>query len=285
MPKIAAAGAFWLLPVSLCAQWLNYAEPGVPRLKDGKVNLSAPAPRTADGKPDLTGVWMHETTTPEEMKRLYGKVIDEAIKVDVPGMEIGTQHKYVLDILVDFKPGESPVRPETEALMKQRVGPLDGERPPACGAEGAGWPLVGLLSEAIKIVQAPKETILLYEAGNLHRQIYADGRELPAEFDLPAYLGYSAGRWEGDAFIVETRGFNGKTPLDAMGHPRSEAMHVTERFRRRDVGHLDYEITFDDPKYYTRAFTVRIPHDLVADNDIFETFCENEKDAAHIKKR
>lgn len=269
----------FLLCAGAHAQWLNYRDLGVPRLKDGIVNLSAPPPRTADGKPDLTGVWMHEVTTATEMKRLYGKIIENAIQVDAPGMEIGTQHKYGLNILVDFKPGESPLRPEGEVVMKQRRSPP----PPLCGGENAGWPLAGLLSEPIKIVQAPKETMVLYEVGNLHRQIFADGRDLPAEFDLPAYLGYSVGHWDGGTFVVETRGFNGKTPLDGLGHPRSEAMHVTERFGRRDFGHLDYEITFDDPKFYARKFTVRIPHELVPDNDIFEMFCENEKDAAHLK--
>ena len=101
---------------------------------------------------------------------------------------------------------------------------------------------------------------------------------------MPAYLGYSIGHWEGDTFVVETRGFNGKTVLDAMGHPRSDATDITERFHRRDFGHLDYEITYNDPKFYTRKFTVRIPHELVTDNDIFEMFCENEKDAVHMPK-
>jgi hypothetical protein len=274
-----------LVCLNVHAQWLNYREPGMPRLKDGNLNSSAPAPHTADGKPDLTGVWMHEVTTAEEMKRLYGKPIEEAIAVDVPGMEIGTQHKYGRNILVDFKPGESPLRPEAEAVMKQRAAERSA-RPtnPSCAGENGSWPRAGLGSEPIKIVQATKETIVLYELGNLHRQIFADGREFPAEFNLPAYLGYSIGHWEGDTFVVETRGFNGKTALDGMGHPRSDAMDITERFHRRDFGHLDYEITFDDPKFYTRKFTVRIPHELVADNDIFEMFCENEKDAVHIPK-
>ena len=127
--------------------------------------------------------------------------------------------------------------------------------------------------------------MVLYEAGNLHRQIHTDGRQLPKEFDLPAFNGYSAGRWDGNTLVVETAGFNDKTPLDVMGHPHSEAMHVTERFRRRDFGHLDYEITFDDPKSYTRPFTVKIPHDLLPDSEIFETYSENEKDLAHICKR
>jgi hypothetical protein len=268
------------------AQWLNYPTPGIPRTADGKPNLTAPGPRTGDGKPDLTGVWRHEVTTAEEMKRLYGKVIEDRIQLEPAGMEIGTQHKYGLNILVDFKPGESPLRPEAEAVMKQRAAERNA-RPgnPSCDEENRAWPWAGLASEPIKIVQATEETIVLYEVGNLHRQIFADGREFPAEFDLPAYLGYSIGHWEGDTFVVETRGFNGKTVLDAMGHPRSDATDITERFHRRDFGHLDYEITFNDPRFYTRKFTVRIPHELLTSYDIFEMFCENEKDAVHIPKR
>jgi hypothetical protein len=265
---------------ALHAQWLNFRAPGVPRTADGKPNLSAPAPRSPDGKPDLSGVWMHERTSVEEMKRLYGPLVDAAIKVDVPGMEIGTQHKYGFNILVDVKPDGSIMRPAGAAILQQRLAnpPLE-----QCGVFTVpGFPLAGLLSEPIKIVQAPRITMVVYEVGGHARQIFADGRTLPREFDLPAYYGYSAGRWDGDTFVVETAGFNDKTPLDIMGHPHSDQLRVVERFRRRDFGHLDIEMTFDDPKMYTRPFTVRIPHDLLADADIFEMFPENEKDCAHI---
>lgn len=270
-----------LVSTTAHAQWLNFPTPGTPRTRDGKPNLAAPAPRTADGKPDLSGVWMHEVTTPAEMKRLYGAMIEEAIKVDVPGMEIGTQHKYAFNIFIDFKPGDMPIRPAATDLMRRRAAELfDTERP--CGGV-TGFPLAGLLSEPIKIVQAPRMTLVLYEVGSSHRQIYTDGRRLPKEVNLPAYLGYSVGRWEGDVFVVETAGFNAKTALDAMGHPHSEALRVTERFRRKDFGHLDVEMTFDDPEMYTRPFTITVPHDLVADGDIFEMFCENERDRVHLQ--
>jgi len=261
------------------AQWLNFPTPGTPRTRDGKPNLAAPAPRAADGKPDLSGVWMHEVTTAAELKRLYPARIEEAIKVDVPGMEIGTQHKYAFNILLDS--GESILRPHAAQAMQRRGAALeDPER--VCGGV-VGFPLAGLLSEPIKIVQAPRLTLLLYEVGSSHRQIYTDGRRLPNEVNLPAYLGYSVGRWEGDAFVVETTGFNSKTALDAAGHPHSEALRVTERFRRRDFGHLDVEMTFDDPEMYTRPFTIKVPHDLVADGDIFEMYCENERDRVHLQ--
>jgi hypothetical protein len=275
----------WILAFALSlvsqAQWLNFREPGIPRTPDGKADLTAPTPKDPSGKPDLSGVWMHETTTAAEMRRLYGSAIDEAIKVDVPGMEIGTLHKYGLNILLGFKPEEAPVRPETLERMRQSPA-LPLLRDACTPGFSFGFPLAGLLSEPIKIVQAPKLTMILYEAGNFHRQIYTDGRKLPEEVNLPAFYGYSAAHWEGDTLVVETAGFNDKTPLDAMGHPHSEALRTLERFHRRDVGHLDYEITFDDPKMYTKPFTVKIPHELLPDSDVFENYCENEKDLVHL---
>jgi hypothetical protein len=264
------------------AQWLNFPTPGMPRTSDGKPNLTAPAPRTGDGKPDLSGVWMHELTSPEEMRRLFGPVIDERIKVDVPGMEIGTQHKYSRNVLLDVKSAESLLRPEASDLMRRLAATQD----PAEVCTGVtGFPRAGLLSEPIKIIQSPRTTVILYEVGNLHRQIFTDGRTLPKEFDFPAFMGYSVGRWDGEVFVVETAGFNDKTTFDAMGHPHSESLRITERFRRRDFGHLDVEMTFDDPKMYTQPFMIKIPHDLLADADIFEMFCENEKDRAHLQKQ
>jgi hypothetical protein len=267
----------------LLAQWLNYPTPGTPRTPDGKPNLTAATPRTAGGKPDLSGVWMHEVTSVAEMKRLYGAVIDAAIKVDVPGMEIGTQHKYAFNFFVDFKPDEVPMRPEAAEIMRQRLANRNPADP--CGSF-FGFPLAGLLSEPIKLIQSPRVTAVLYEVNNLHRQIFTDGRALPKEFDYPAYLGYSVGHWERDVFVVETAGFNDKTALDTFGHPHSEALRITERFHRRDFGHMDVEMTFEDPKMYTKPFTIKVPHDLLADADIFEMFCnENEKDGTHLGKR
>jgi len=272
---------FACLSAGVHAQWLGFPTPGTPRTRDGKPNLAAAAPRTAEGKPDLSGVWLHELTSVAEVRRLFGDRLDGEILTSVPGMEIGTQHKYALDILVDHPSAATLLRPETVELMKQRA----ADRDPSNVCMGVlGFPLAGLLSEPIKIIQAPRTTVLLYEAGSTHRQVFTDGRALPKTFELPAFLGYSIGRWEGDVFVVETAGFNDKNALDGRGHPRSEALRVTERFRRRDFGHLDVEMTFDDPKMYTRPFTVKVPHDLVADADIFEMFCENEKDREHLKR-
>ena len=136
------------------------------------------------------------------------------------------------------------------------------------------------------MIQSRRVTAVLYEVDNLHRQIFTDGRALLNEFDYPAYLGYSVGHWERDVFVVQTAGFNDKTSLDLFGHPHSEALRITERFHRRDFGHMDVEMTFEDPKIFTKPFTIKVPHDLLADSDIFEMFCnENEKDGAHMGKK
>jgi hypothetical protein len=183
---------FALLSACANAQWLSFPTPGTPRLPDGKPNLAAPVPRAADGKPDLSGVWMHEITTVAEMKRLYREAIEEAIKVDVPGMEIGTQHKYAINILLDFKPQDSPMRPEAAQAMRGR-----GDTDPArvC-ADIAGIPLNDLLSEPMKIVQSPRLTVFMYEVDNAHRQIYTDGRAATQGVrlsGLPGLLGWSLG--------------------------------------------------------------------------------------------
>jgi hypothetical protein len=265
------------------AQWLNYPTPGTPRTRDGKPNLAAPAPRVADGKPDLSGVWHVEATSLAEWRRLYPGLIDTVIALSVPGMELDTVSKYAANILMDFKPEESPMRPEAAAIFRQRAiggNPLVGKCLPV------GIPVDGLVSEPNKIVQSPRLIVILYETDGTHRQIYTDGRALPAEVAQPSWLGYSAGKWEGDTLVVETAGFNDKTALDALGHPHSEALKIVERYHRRDFGHLDVEMTFDDPQMYTKPFTIKFTEDLLADSDIFEYFCdENEKDRAHVGQK
>jgi hypothetical protein len=133
-----------------------------------------------------------------------------------------------------------------------------------------------------KIVQTPELIVMLLEDNNPPRQIHTDGRTRPAD-PWPSWMGYSTGTWQGDTLVAETTGFNERSWLDAFGHPRSESMRIVERFRRRDVGHLDVEITIDDPKMYTRAFSVKVPYRLLPDTDVLESVCaENEKDRAHL---
>jgi hypothetical protein len=257
------------------AQWLNFPAPGTPRTRDGKPNLAAPAPHAANGKPDLSGVWHVEPTPLAEMKRLFGDGVDT---IDVPGMETDTISKYGVNILQDFKPQEAPLRPAALEVMHQRAGnDLTSSR-----CLPLGLPLNSMLSEPVKILQSPRLMAILYEAEDKYRQIYTDGRTLPREFDQPAWNGYSVGKWESDTLVVETTGFNDKSSLDLIGHPHSEDLRVVERYRRRDLGHLDVEMTFDDPKMYTKPFSIKVTYDLWPDSDLFEFVCnDNEKDRAH----
>ena len=203
----------------------------------------------------MSGVWHVQPTGMKEMKRLFGENADAT---DVPGMELDTISKYGINILQDFKPEEAPIRPE--ALQIQRARKIDDFPATHCLAQGI--PLGSMLSEPVKFVQSPKLIAILYEADDKHRQIYTDGRVLPKEFDQPAWMGYSVGRWDRDTLVVESAGFNDKTWLDVMGHPHSEALRVTERYHRRDFGRMDVEMTFDDPKMYTKPFTIKVTYEL-----------------------
>jgi len=266
----------WALTATAAhAQWLNFPTPSTPRARDGKPNLSAPVPRI-NGKPDLSGVWHVKPTPLAESKRIFGDNVD---KLNVPGMEADTISKYGVNILLDFTPEQSPMKPAAVELFRKRA----GSDLPSSGCLPLGIPLNSLLSEPIKFVQSPRLLAILYEADDKYRQIYMDGRALPKQFDQPSWLGYSVGKWDRDTLVVETAGFNDKAPLDIMGHPRSEALRLTERFHRGDFGHMDAELTFDDPQLYTKPFTIKVTYELWADSDIFEYICvENEKDRAHF---
>jgi len=246
-----------LSAASTHAQWLNYPTPGTPRTKDGKPNLAAPAPRASNGKPDLSGVWQVEPTPIEELTRLFGNVR----AFDVPGDGALTLNKYIRNILVDFKPEETLLRPEFADLLRQR--------------RGTSTPLLRCLPIGVPADDMPP--------GPFNRQIYTDGRKPPADPE-PLWLGYSTGKWEADMLVIDTVGFNDKGWLDAIGHPHSEALHVVERFHRRDFGHMDVEATIDDPKMYTKPFSIKFTEHLLPDSDILENFCnENERDQSHSK--
>jgi hypothetical protein len=257
------------------AQWLNFPAPGTPRTRDGKPNLTAAAPRSSDGKPDLSGVWQTEPIPPSE------SLLGENFSFVVPGDDPRTFNKYFWNILADFKPAEAPIRPEAAELFRKNgasaITPVSSCLPLSIpGADMLGY-------APFKMIQTRGVTVVLYELDNTHRQIYTDGRKLPADPN-PAWMGYSVGHWEGDTLVVDSAGFNDKARLDGFGHPRSEALRVQERFHRRDFGHMDLQITVDDPKMYLKPITVKVTELLVPDSDVLESFCnENEKDRAHLK--
>ncbi|HEY7338055.1 MAG TPA: hypothetical protein VH639_24425 [Bryobacteraceae bacterium] len=238
------------------AQWLHYLTPGIPRLPDGKPNLSAPAPRK-DGKPDLSGIWRGDRQNT----------------------------KYFGNVAADFKPGEFPIQPWGEALTKERRAGFQAKERPDANCIPIGVPQYYDVGAPFKIVQEPGLVVILYESFGAFRQIFLDGRPLP-EDPNPSWMGYSVGRWDGDTLVVETTGFNGKKWLDQGGHPSTDALHITERFRRRTLGHLDIEFTVDDPKAYTKPWTLNLPQLLFADSELLEFVCnENEKDLKHMTDR
>ena len=245
--------AFVLLPIiasaintPLAAQWANYPTPRIPRTADGKPDLTAPAPRTPDGKPDLSGLW--------------NKI----------------SPKYDRNIVADLKPGE--VQPWAETLVQQRMEDLSKDHMSAqCLPLGPGYTTAETGSNdagMMKIVQTPALIVFL-NPDMTYRQIFMDGRALEAD-PYPSWMGYSVGHWEGDTLVVESNGYNDRTWLDRNGHPHTEALRTTERYRRKDFGHMEVVMTLQDPAIYAKPWTVAIEAELAADTELIEYVC-NEK--------
>jgi len=258
------------------AQWLHYPTPGIPRTREGKPNLSAPAPRSSNHRADLSGIWQVEPTPLPELTRLFGDVTT----FDVPGDDSGTYNKYLFSVVADYK--ESPLLPEAREIARQR-GKANSAGLPTTHCLLGGIPFSMTLPFPFKIIQTPTLMVILHEGDSATRQIYTDGRNHTPD-PQPTWMGYSTGQWNGDTLVVDTVGFNDKGWLDAGGTPHSEALHTVERIHRRDFGHMDVEITFDDPKMYSKPFSVKFTAALLPDTDIQETVCaENEKDRLHFK--
>jgi hypothetical protein len=263
--------------LSVCAQgqWLNYRAAGTPRTRDGKANLSAPAPRAPNGKPDLSGIWQAEGA-PRELLLRY-------VPGGVNGVGESDPSQYFFNVLVDFKPEEAPLQPSVAAAARQSAELTGhGGDPKSLCLPTTPVPMADVSPSPFKIVQSPGLMLVLYEADTSFRQIYMDGRKLPGD-PQPSWLGYSVGRWEGDFLVVDSTGFTDRSPLDLVGHTHSEAMRLTERFHRRDFGHMDVQVTVEDPQTYTKPFTYKFTDKLLPDTDLIESFCsENEKDTVHM---
>jgi len=241
-----------------------------------KPNLSAPTPRAANGKPDLSGVWL-VAPDPAEMARKIGDVGT----FFRPGDDPREFSPYFFNILADFKPEEAPIRPAAAAVFGMHAKAF-GKDFPYTRCLPMGLPETELIGVPFKIIQTPAVTAVLYEIDNTFRQIHTDGRPLPVD-PQPSWAGYSIGNWDGDTLVVDTVGFNDRGWLDAFGHSHSEALKIRERFRRRDFGHMEMQITIEDPKTFTKPFTIKVNHLLIPDSDILETVCaENERDRAHF---
>jgi hypothetical protein len=203
---------------------------------------SGPAPRTPDGKPDLSGVWYAQ------------RPVD---------------------------PGKPEPLPWAEALLRERAA-NNAKDAPGAHCLPRGLTNAGALFP-YKLVQTPKLLVMLFEDDiPSHRQVFLDGRAHPKDPN-PRWMGYSTGHWDGDALVVETVGFDDRSWLTAQGHPHTDMMRVTERFRRPDLGHLEIEITIDDPGAYAKPWIIKRVSELDPNDDIGEYVCtENEKDVEHM---
>ena len=251
MKRFAISATLCLFSLHVSAQWLDLRTPGIPRTPDGKPNLKAPAPRMSDGKPDLSGLWRPDPSP------------------------------YRFDIIQELK-DENIFKPEAQAIFNKRVADLRREDPVTHCLPGG--PLEIFPQGAVqyyRFIQSKDVIGLIYESG-FHRQIFIDGRPLPKDPN-PTWMGYSIGHWDGDTLVVESAGFNDRTWLDRVGHPHSEELRVTERFRRVDFGHMQFQITYDDPKMMTRPLTISVPVTYAADKEMLEFVCaENERDTGHL---
>ena len=234
------------------AQWDPYPWKHVPRTADGKVDLNAPTQRTAYGKPDLSGFWM-------------------------PADEV----KHLLNLAADMKPEDIPLQPRARDLYNQRIA-NNGKEHPGVSCLPSGIPEKDNIPDGLKLVQTEDLIILLHESRTIYRQIFTDGRPLP-KHPQPTWMGYSTGHWEDDTLVVETIGQNGKTWLDMRGLPGTESLRVIERFHRPKIGHMDIDVTIDDPAAYTKPWNVKLAWRLEPDTDLIESICEeNNRDPAHM---
>jgi hypothetical protein len=243
---LAAMIVACLFGASVSGQWVRIPSAREPSLADGRPDLTGAAPRMADGRPDLSGLWN-----------------------GLPG-----------DVMAVI---QVPFQPWAAATSATRMEDFGKDNPVSrCLPPGPGRNLNGV---PVKIVQTPSLIVMLYDApAGDFRQIFLDGRRVADDPD-PTWHGYSVGRWDGDALVVETTGFNDRVWLNVGVHPHTSSLHTTERYQRVDVGHLRLEMTVDDPGAYTKPWTLTSMKQIQLDGDVLEYVCENEKDYAHLVGR
>src|SRR5947207_12206245 len=250
--------AMTLWSPALWAQWGPHASPRVPRTAAGEPDLEAAAPRTADGKPDLAGVWQG---------------VGGLGANNQPALEFskGPPVAGFLNV-ADKIEGGLPFKPEAKALFDARRAANGKDNP-----EAVCLPMGNLQFHTQgaprKIVQTPDLLVILYEASMGVRQVFTDGRKLPDDDPQPWWYGYSVGHWDGDTLVVETSGFRDDGWLDIYGTPLTDAAKMTERFRRVNYGVLEIDVTIDDPKAYTKPFTVRVDQRIMVDDEMIEFIC------------
>jgi hypothetical protein len=257
-------------PGMASGQWLHYPTADVPRTADGKPDLSAPAPRLPNGKPDFSGIW--GTAVKNPCRPEVAQFIP--CGSELPGSPLARNVGAGL-------PGGLPYQPWAAALVKQRTADLSKDDPHArCLPDNP--PRSYGLPHLTKAVHTPRLLVLLNEVNAMYRQLFTDGRPLPVD-PSPNSNGYSAGAWEGDTLVIHTIGFHDGLWLDTNGSPMTDAAKMTERFRRPNYGTLEVEITVDDPKAYTRPWTVSMNQEIRLDTELIDEFClENEKSSQRL---
>ena len=253
------------LPALCLGQWLHYPTDGVPRKADGKPNLTAPAPRLPDGKPDFSGIWHAGNRNPCTLGQ--GDFID--CTSEIGGSPLARS-------LSNGLPGGLPYQPWAAELVKKRTADLGVDDPHVrCLPDNP--PRTWNLPHLTKAVHNPKLLVLLYEVNAMYRQIFIDGRPMPVD-PTPGWNGYSTARWEGDTLVVQTQGFRDGLWLDTGGSPMSDAGKMIERMRRVNYGTLEIELSVDDPKVYTKPWTVKMVQNIELDTELVDEFCvEGEK--------
>ena len=259
----------------LAAQWMNNPTPGVPRKADGTVDMTAPAPRMANGKPDLSGLWM--TAETNRAPKPGAATRDEA--GDASNITASRQMK---DIGVDV-PGGLPYQPWLIPIVKERTANEAIDDPhirclPDNFLRAYGLP------HLLKFLHSPQLLVVLNEMNAGYRQVFTDGRALPKDPD-PTWQGYSSATWSGDTLVIDTIGLRDDTWIDWNGSVLTEAARVREEIRRPDFGHLEIKVTVDDPKAYTKPWTVTLKQRIVVDAELIDEIClENEKFADVVKR-
>ena len=265
------------LPAAVFAQWPDYPSRAVPRTPDGKPNLTAPAPRATDGHPDLSGTWQTYRDPPAAPAPAPPPTASTGLSIVQPGSN------PFFNIGFGMKDG-LPFTPWARELRQSRSSENNKDNPDA-HCLPIGLMQLHLHPQPRKIVQTPGLTLIVYEAQAGIRQIFTDGRPLP-KAPQPWWYGYSAGKWDGDALVVETSGFRDDVWLDVEGSPLTGTGKITERFRRADYGHLEIDVTVEDPKAYTKPWTVTVKQRIMPDTELIEFICnENEKDRAHTVQK
>jgi len=257
------------------SEWMDRAAAATPVVTAVKPDLAAPAPRDASGRPDLSGIWMAESMPREDAIEMNPAGVDGAQTI---GEAVAGRH--FMNAMWDLKPDEVRMAPHAAALFPQRAASISRDIPSSFCLP-LGIPLMDAALFPHKIIQTPTLVVMLYEEQTMFRQIFTDGRSLPADPE-PAFAGHSIGRWDGDVLVVEATGFRDNGWVDAFGHPHSSAMRLTERFHRRNVGTLEVRVTVDDSKTYDKPFTYTFITHLLPETELIESICENEKDRVRL---